>query len=43
MKELSPMGSLLAGPFTVLLMLLLLGPCVINLLTRFMVNSIKLQ
>jgi hypothetical protein len=36
----------LVGPLTVLLMLLLLGPCVINLLTRFIcnwVNVVRLQ
>jgi hypothetical protein len=30
MEELSPMGRPLAGPLTMLLMVFLLGPCVIN-------------
>jgi hypothetical protein len=37
---------LLAGPLTVLLLPLLLGPCMINLLTRFIcnwINAVKLQ
>jgi hypothetical protein len=45
-EELGPMGRPLAGPLTVLLLLLLLGPCVINLLPRFIRNrmdTVKLQ
>jgi hypothetical protein len=45
-KEPGPMGSPLVGPLTALLLLLLLGPCVINLLTRFIhnwINAVKLQ
>jgi hypothetical protein len=42
----APWVAPLAGPFTVLLLLLLLGPRVINLLTRFIRNwmdAVKLQ
>jgi hypothetical protein len=45
-EELGPWVALLAGPLTVLLLLLLLGPCVINFLTRFIHNwmdTIKLK
>jgi hypothetical protein len=45
-KSCAPWVAPMAGPLTVLLMLLLLGPCVINLLTRFThdwMNSIKLK
>jgi hypothetical protein len=37
-KSWAPWVAPLAGPLTVLLMLLILGPCVINLLTRFIRN-----
>jgi hypothetical protein len=43
--KLGPMGSPLAGPLTVLLLLLLLGPYEINLLPRFIhnwINTVKL-
>jgi hypothetical protein len=42
----APWVAPLAGPLTVLLFLLLLGPCVINLLARFICNrmdAVKLQ
>jgi hypothetical protein len=45
-KRWAPWVAPLVGPFTMLLMLLLLGPCVINLLTRFIhnqMNTIRLQ
>jgi hypothetical protein len=41
-----PWVAPVAGPLTMLLMLLLLGPCIINFLTRFIrnwVNAIRLQ
>jgi hypothetical protein len=45
-EKLGPRSILLAGPLTVLLLLLLLRPCVINLHTRFITNrmdTVKLQ
>jgi hypothetical protein len=45
-KTWAPWAAPLVGPLTVFLMLLLLGPCVINLLTRFIHNqmdTIRLQ
>jgi hypothetical protein len=39
MEELGLMGRPTVGPLIVLLLLLLLGPCVINLLTRFICNQ----
>jgi hypothetical protein len=45
-KNWAPRVVPLAAPLTVLLTLLLLGPCVINLLTRFIhnwMNAIRLQ
>jgi hypothetical protein len=41
MEKLGPMGSPLVGPLTVLFMLSLLGPCVINFLTRFICTRMK--
>jgi hypothetical protein len=40
-KSWAPWVAPMVGPFTVLLMLLLLGPCVINLLTRFICNRMN--
>jgi hypothetical protein len=45
-KSWAPWVIPLAGPLTVLIMLLLLGPCVINLFTRFIsnrINTVRLQ
>jgi hypothetical protein len=45
-RKWAPWVAPLADPLTVLLLLLLLGPCVINLLTRFIRNwmdAVKLQ
>jgi hypothetical protein len=46
MEEVGPKGSSPGAPLTVLFMLLLLGPCAINLLTRFIcnqMNAVRLQ
>jgi hypothetical protein len=45
-KSWAPWEAPMVGPLTVLLMLSLLGPCVINLLTRFIcnrMNAVRLQ